>query len=173
MAGKLGMGLLETLLENLDRALDLASTTIKDAALTGFTKGTETGAITAAMSGRDIIVGPLAAGLAADSIFTLPTAASGLKYRFVYVGGAADAHDFQINTGSDTNFFIGGVTQSDTDDGGDDAVSYYSNNSSNSRINVLTPGAGTTVDVYCDGTNWFLSGLVVSTTDTGVSLADQ
>ena len=160
MAGKLGMGLLETLLENLDRELDLASTTIKDAALTGFTKGTETGAITAAMSGRDII-------------FTLPTAASGLKYRFVYVGGAADAHDFQINTGSDTNFFIGGVTQSDTDDGGDDAVSYYSNNSSNSRINVLTPGAGTTVDVYCDGTNWFLSGLVVSTTDTGVSLADQ
>ena len=83
MAGKLGMGLLETLLENLDRELNLADTTIKDAALTGFTKGTATGDITAAMSGRTIAVGPLAAGLAADSIFTLPTAADGLNYRFV------------------------------------------------------------------------------------------
>ncbi len=173
MAGKLGLARLEALVELLDRELDLANSTIKDAALTGFTKVTATGDITAAMSGRPILVGPAAAGLAGDAILTLPTAADGLHYRFVYAGNAADAQDFQINTGSDTNFFIGGVVQHDTDDGGDDTAVYHPNGSSNSRVNLLTPDAGTVVECWCDGTNWFLSGKLVSTTDTGVTFADQ
>jgi len=173
MAGKLGLNRLEALLEQVDRELNLANTTIKDAAYTGFTKGTATASLTAAQSGRTVIVGPLAAGLAADSIFTLPTAADGLFYRFVYVGGAADAQDFQVNTGSDTNFFIGGVAQSDPDNGGDDMALVYSDNNSNSRVNLLTPQSGTRVECYCDGTNWFLTGHLVSATDTGVTFADQ
>ena len=172
---RMGLARMEALLEAVDRELDLTNSTLKDAALIGFTKGTATGGITAAMSGRTIIVGPLAAGLAADSIFSLPTAADGLNYRFVYVGGAADAHDFQINTGSDTNFYIGGLSHYDTDtddtDGLPDAV--FSNNSSNSRVNVLTPGPGTYVEVYCDGTNWFVSGVAISATNTAVTFADQ
>ena len=167
MAKRLSHALLEARLEGFAEELDLSNTTIKDAAYTGFVKGTATVALTAAQSGRTIIVGPLAAGLAADSIFTLPTAADGLQYRFVYVGGAADAQDFQINTGSDTNFFIGGVIQHDI------GAAYHPNLSSNSRINVLTPDAGTWVEVYCDGTNWFLAGWISSATNTGVTFADN
>lgn len=171
---RMGLARMEALLEAVDRELDLTNSTLKDAALIGFTKGTSTGAITAAMSGRTIIVGPLAAGLAADSIFSLPTAANGLNYRFVYVGGAADAEDFQLNTGSNTNFFIGGLTQFDpTDDTENEPVPIFGNNSSNSRVNILTPNIGTSVEVYCDGTNWFLSGIVISATATAVTFADQ
>lgn len=139
-----------------------------------FLKGTATVALTAAQSGRTIIVGPLAGGLAADSIFTLPAAADGLSFRFTYVGGATDAHDFQLNTGSDTNFFIGGAMQLDpTDDTENEPVVYYSNNSSNSRVNFLTPAAGTSAEVHCDGTNWFINAQLISSTTTGVSFADQ
>ena len=182
-----GLNRLEALVELLDRELNLANSTIKDAtikdatikdatikdaALTGFTKVTATGDITAAMSGRDILVGPAAAGLASDATLTLPTAADGLRYRFVYVGGAADAQDFQINTGSNTNFFIGGLTFLDTtDDTENEPVAVFGNNSSNSRVNILTPVPGTVVECYCDGTNWFLHGVVVSASTP--TFADQ
>ena len=169
---RMGLARMEALLEAVDRELDLTNSTLKDAALIGFTKGTTTGAITAAMSGRTIVVGPLAAGLAGDVIFTLPTAANGLNYRFVYVGGAADAQDFQISTGSDTNFFIGGTIQHDIG-ATNDNIATHPNNSSNSRINILTPDAGTYIECYCDGTNWFYSGYVNSATNAAVTFADQ
>ena len=141
--------------------------------LEGFTKGTATVSLTTAQSGQNIIVGPLAAGLAADSIFSLPAASNGLYFRFTYVGGAADAHDFQLNTGSDTNFFIGGVVQQDPDNGGDDTVVYHPDLNSNSRINFLTPDSGTWAECFCDGTNWFVNACLISATDTGVTFADQ
>ena len=137
------------------------------------TKGIATVSLTKEQSGQTIIVGPLAAGLAADAIFTLPSAEDGLYFRFSYVGGAADAQDFQLNTGSDTNFFIGGVKQEDTDNGGDDTAVYHPDLNSNSRINFLTPDSGTWAECYCDGTNWFVNACLVSATDTGVTFADQ
>ncbi len=172
---RLGVPRLEHLMERLKREINLASTTLKNAAYLGFTKGTATASLTAAQSGRTIIVGPLAAGLAADSVFSLPTAADGLFYRFVYVGGAADAQDIRIDTGSDTNFFIGGLSHFDTDtddtNGLPDFV--FSDNGSNSIVNILTPNVGTWAEVYCDGTNWFLTGCVNSATNTAVTFADQ
>ena len=138
-----------------------------------FTKGTESASLTLAQSGETIIWGPLSAGLAADTTFTLPTATDGLYYRFVYVGGAADAEKMILTTGSDTNFFIGGVVQHDPDNAGDDTVVFHPNNSSNSQFQLKTPDAGSWVEVWCDGTNWFLSGCLVSATDTGVVFADQ
>ena len=108
---RLGVPRLEHLMERLKREINLASTTLKNATYTGFTKGTATGDITAAMSGRTIIVGPLAAG--------------------------------------------------------------FSDNGSNSIVNILTPNVGTWVEVYCDGTNWFLTGCVNSATNTAVTFADQ
>jgi hypothetical protein len=137
-----------------------------------FVKGTATVSVTAAQSGKTFIVGPAAAGLAADTIFTLPTAADGLFYRFTYVGGAADAQDFQINTGSDTNFFIGGTIQHDIGATADN-IATHPNLSSNSRINILTPDAGTWFECFCDGTNWFYSGYVNSATNAAVTFADQ
>ena len=138
-----------------------------------YVSGTETMSLTAEQSGQTVLVGAAAAGLAADTIYTLPAASNGLNFKFVYVGNAADAQDFQVNTGSNDNYLIGGVTQHDADNAGDDTVVYHPNGSSNSRANFLTPDSGTVVEVWCDGTNWFLAGTLISATDTGVTFADQ
>ena len=136
-----------------------------------YTKATATASLTVSQSGTTILVGAAAAGLAADSIFTLPSAEDGLHFRFVYAGNAADVQDFQINTGSDTNYFIGGVLQHDI--GGEDGAIYHPDGGSNSRCNILTPDGATDVEVWCDGTLWYISGWVNSATNTGVVFADQ
>ena len=138
-----------------------------------YVKVTATTTLLAKNSGKLHIVGPLAAGLAADTIISLPTAEDGLLFEFHYVGGAADAQDFQINTGANANYFIGGVAQHDPDNGGDDTVVYHPDLNSNSRVNFLTPDSGTWAKVVCDGTNWFLNGVLISATDTGITFADQ
>ncbi len=102
----------------------------------------------------------------ADTVVTLPTAAAGLRYHFVYAGGAEDAHDWSIETGNNTNFYLGGVVTHDDDDG--DTVVYFSDESDDSKISILTPSAGTTIDIWCDGTNWWITGNIVSGTDTSV-----
>jgi hypothetical protein len=111
--------------------------------------------------------------LTADATFTLPAVAANLSYTFIYKGTAADAQDWIFDTGSDTNFYLGGVVQHDPDDAGDDTVVYYPDGDSNSILNVFTPEAGTKITLYCDGTNWTINGTVISATDTGVSYADQ
>ena len=138
-----------------------------------YVKVTATSTLSATDSGRLHIVGPLAAGLAGDTIVTLPTAADGLVYEFEYVGGAADAQDFMISTGSDTNYYIGGVFQHDIDGDGDDGVAYHPDLGSNSRVNVLTPDSGFRLTCVCDGTNWFINGWVSTATNTGVVFSDQ
>lgn len=126
--------------------------------------------VLAANSGKVHIV----PDLTADCTISLPTAAAGLRFKFVYGGGAADAHDWLIDTGADANFYIGGVVQHDPDNAGDDTVVYYGDGDSNSKLGVLTPQAGTTIEVICDGTNWtIVEGRVISATDAGVTFADQ
>ena len=49
----------------------------------------------------------------------------------------------------------------------------YPDGDSNSIVNVLTPNAGTVIEMLCDGTNWILNGTVWSGTDTSVTFADQ
>jgi len=112
-------------------------------------------------------------GQTADITLDLPAEADGLNYRFVYVGGAADAQDWLIDTENNTNFFYGGIVQHDPDDAGDDTEVYYSDGDSNSIIGVLTPECGTEISIWCDGTNWYLTGTVISATDAGVTFADQ
>jgi len=109
--------------------------------------------------------------LDADTVFTLPTAAAGIYYRIIYGGEAADAHDWQFDTESDTNFYQGGFVELDTD--GNTVVLEAPNGSSNSIVNIFTPAPGTNIIMYCDGTNWFLSGTVHSDTADGVTWADQ
>jgi len=114
--------------------------------------------------------------LTADSTNTLPAEATGLHYKFVYNGGAADAQDWIITTGNDTNYFVGGLVQLDPGAATSNsvAINYYSNGSSNSKLTVLTPEAGTFVEIWCDtGVTWRVSGMVVSDTDTGVVFANQ
>ena len=106
--------------------------------------------------------------LTADIVISLPAVAAGLEYEFVYAGVAADAQDIQLDTGSDTNYFLGGVLHVD-DAPAADAVAGDGN--SNSKINILTPEPGTRVRVLCDGTNWILVGTVVSA--NAPTFADQ
>ena len=135
-------------------------------------KLTATASLSADDSGALMLVGPASAGLASTATFTLPTAAAGLYFEFVYAGNAADAQDFVVTTGSGTNFLIGGVVQHDPDNGGDDTVVYHPNGSSNAKITVKTPDSGTRIELTCDGTNWVITGTVISATDTGVVFAN-
>lgn len=105
--------------------------------------------------------------LSQDIVITLPTPDAGLSYEFVYTGVAADAADWQLNTGSDTYFFRGGVLWADTDagTGAAEVIAFNPDGNSNSKFNVITPDAGTRVRVECaDGTTWVLSGIVASAT---------
>ncbi|MCV0395474.1 MAG: hypothetical protein K5872_22260 [Rhizobiaceae bacterium] len=104
--------------------------------------------------------------LTADITISLPDAAEGLEYRFLYGGVAADAQDWIIDTGSDTNFFLGGLIHADTDAGsaGDEIVPIAGDGNSNSILTVLVPGPGTEIHLICDGTNWYLSGTVAGAT---------
>lgn len=104
--------------------------------------------------------------LTADLTITLPTAAAGLDYTFIYGGVAADAQDWIIDAGSDANFFLGGLAHLDTDagSGGDEVVPIAGDGDSNSILTVLVPDVGTSVRLLCDGTNWFVTGQVVGAT---------
>ena len=106
--------------------------------------------------------------MAANSAINLPTAAAGLEYEFMYSGVAADAHDHTINTGSATNFYIGSVQFHDTDD--DSTVDVPSDNNSNAIFTINNAYSGTVFKLTCDGTNWYLRGIVVS--DTAPTLTD-
>ena len=106
--------------------------------------------------------------LSADTTFNLPAEVDGQHYRFIYVGGAEDAHDWIIQSGDNLKFFVGGAVTHDPDAGGDDTAVIYSDGVNDSIMTILTPGAGTEVEMWCDGTNWFVTATVISTTDTAV-----
>jgi hypothetical protein len=104
-----------------------------------------------------------------DNTYTLPAPVAGSYFTFVYGGGAADATDFIIDTGADANFFIGGVTFDDTDDGAVSVV--FSDGNSNSKLQVNVPAAAQINVLGLDGTNWQIWGTVVGA--TAPAFADQ
>ncbi|MBR1173695.1 hypothetical protein JQ617_06985 [Bradyrhizobium sp. KB893862 SZCCT0404] len=105
--------------------------------------------------------------LTATCTITLPTPQTGLWFEFAYIGAAADAQNWIISTGSNTNYYKGGVIHMDSDAGAgtDELVPVRSNGSSNAKLTVVTPDVGTRIRIECaDGTRWNLVGHVVSTT---------
>jgi hypothetical protein len=104
-----------------------------------------------------------------DNVYTLPAPVAGTSFNFVYAGGAADATGFTINTGSNTNYFIGGLTFHDTDTSAVSLV--FSDGNSNSKIFVDVPGAANITVVAKDATNWQIFGTVVGA--TAPAFADQ
>jgi len=123
--------------------------------------------ITAANSGKLHIM----PDLTADCVLSLPTAAAGLYYKFISKAVAADAQDWQFDTGSDTNFYLGGITELDTT--GNTVVLEVPDGDSNSIVNILTPTPGSFVEFFCDGTNWIINGIVQSETADAITWADQ
>lgn len=115
----------------------------------------------------------LVANVSADRTFTLPPVADGLDFELIAQVGAADGHDWIITTGSDTNYFLGGVVHLDTDAdaAGDEVVVVGSDLNSNSKLQINLPNAGTRVRFICDGTLWTVSGFAVSA--TAPTFADQ
>jgi hypothetical protein len=111
--------------------------------------------------------------LSQDITISLPTAEEGLVFKLVYAGSAADAADWLITTGADTNYFIGGVLNCDTDagTGAAEITTPSSDNNSNSKLTVTTPDTGTILTFECDGTHWYVAGTVVSA--TAAAFADQ
>lgn len=109
----------------------------------------------------------------ASCTLTLPTPAAGLVFEFMYGGAAADAHNAIITSGSDTNYFRGGVVHLDADSGtgADEVVPVYADGNSNSKLTITTPGGGTWVKMVCTGTLWFVVGFVTSA--TAPAFADQ
>lgn len=102
--------------------------------------------------------------LTADCTITLPSAAVGLNYKFMYGGAAADAQDWIFNTAATAQLFKGGVVHLDTDAGaaGDEVVPVYADASDDDALTVLTPEAGTMIELISDGSHWYVNGVVVS-----------
>lgn len=109
--------------------------------------------------------------LTASCTITLPTPAAGIEFEFIYGGVAADAQNWVIDTGSDTNYFIGGLMFADHDSADAEIAPIAGDGNSNSILTVVTPTVGTRVKVICDGTLWVLTGYVNSATIP--SFADQ
>lgn len=126
-------------------------------------------AISAANTGKPHLV----ANVSADRTFTLPTPAAGLCFEFIATVGAADGHDWIINTGSNTNYFVGAVIHLDSDagSGADELVLVAPDGDSNSKLQINLPQGGTRIRVISDGTLWCVDGFAMSV--TAPSFADQ
>lgn len=129
------------------------------------TTGTYT--VLAANSGATHII----PDLAGNTAINLPTEAAGLFYKFIYCGAAAEGHTHTIDSEHNDNFFIGGVAFIDGDAGaGADELSIvHCDGNSNSELVLVTPDNGTVVELFCDGTNWYLTGTVISATTPTVA----
>lgn len=123
--------------------------------------------LTAAANGGGVI--NLVPNGTQDNTYTLPAPVAGQSFTFVYAGNAADATDFIINTGSNTNFFIGGITFLDAD--GEAISVVHPDGNSNSKLQVNIPAAAQITVIAKDATNWQIWGTVVS--DTAPAFADQ
>lgn len=129
----------------------------------------ENTSILAANSGKPHVID----NVSADRTFTFPTPASGLEFAFYPKLNAADGHDWIFTTGSDTNYFMGGVTflDSDAGAGADELSLVVPDGNSNSKLQINLPQPGTMLRFICDGTLWVVSGVVCST--TAPTYADQ
>lgn len=112
----------------------------------------------------------LVANVSADRTFTFPAEADGLEFEFYAQVGVADGHDWIFDTGSDTNYFLGGVLHIDTDAIASSAM-IPSDGNSNSKLQINLPQGGTWLKFVCDGTLWTVTGTVNSV--TAPAFADQ
>lgn len=99
--------------------------------------------------------------LTGNCAMALPEEEDGLEFRLLYSGAADDAHDWIIT--SPGGFYKGGVTQLDVAEATvTEIIPVYADGSSDLILTVNKPNCGTDVIIVCDGTSWFVSGLIVS-----------
>jgi len=108
-------------------------------------------------SGRTLAV----PAIAANRTITLPSPVAGANFKLIYAGAATEGENLIIDSGSDTNFFIGGLQHLDTNA---DNVAVYSDGNSNSKITLVDFGVMEINILAKDSTNWYVWGNVVSAT---------
>ena len=108
--------------------------------------------LTATANGGRINVVP---AITADRTLTLPSPAAGVYFKFVYGGAAEETENLIISTGSNTNFYIGGIIHLDSNA---DNVSVYSDGNSNSILTLTDFGLFEVNILAKDSTNWYIWG---------------
>ncbi len=91
----------------------------------------------------------------------LPAIAAGLSYKFFMGGVATEAQDWII-VATTPSFYNGGVVWLDSDNVADNVAPVYGNGSSHLTFTAVTPEAGTVVEIYSNGTEWYVHGTVSS-----------
>lgn len=130
--------------------IDGGTTWIPTIGRTGVEDLTATNTLTAADSGKVLTLNS-----ATEFATTLPAVANGLTFTFI-VKAAPSGADYTIVTASSANVIIGQVVSSDLNavsDGdfetsGADTISFVS----------AKAVKGDKVELYCDGTNWYVTG---------------
>lgn len=116
-------------------------------------------ALTADDSGKLIVV-DLVAG--SDTTITLPTAEPGLTYRIIVWKDDDGDDDLIVVTASTSSLFKGGVVHDDEDNAYN--VSVQADFSNDDTWTFVDAKVGTDVTFICDGTHWYTTGQVISTT---------
>jgi hypothetical protein len=93
----------------------------------------------------------------------LPAIAAGLSYKFVMGGVATEAQNWVI-VATTPSFYNGGVVWLDSDNAADNIAPVYGNGSSHLTLTAVTPEAGTAIEIYSNGTEWFVAGTISSAT---------
>jgi hypothetical protein len=91
----------------------------------------------------------------------LPVIAAGLSFKFIMGGVATEAQNWII-VATTPSFFNGGVSWDDSNAVAS-PVPVYGNGSSHLTLTATTPEAGTAIEIYSNGTEWFVCGAVFST----------
>lgn len=91
----------------------------------------------------------------------LPVIAAGLSYKFIMGGVATEAQNWII-VATTPSFYNGGIAWTDLDDAESNLAVVYGNGTSHLTLTVTTPAAGTGIEIYSNGTEWFVHGTVIS-----------
>jgi hypothetical protein len=91
--------------------------------------------------------------LAANRTLTLPTPVAGASFKLVYGGAAEETENLIIDTGSDTNFYLGGVLHITGT-----PASVYADGNSNSILTLTDFGLMEINIAAKDTVNWYIWG---------------
>lgn len=98
---------------------------------------------------------------ASSITLNLPAIAAGLSYKFIMGGVATEAQNWVI-VATTPSFLNGGIAWTDLNDAESNLAVVYGNGTSHLTLTVTTPAAGTVIEIYSNGTEWFVHGDVIS-----------
>ena len=113
--------------------------------------------VLAANSGKPHIILEQASSITLN----LPVIAAGLSYKFIMGGVATEAQNWVI-VATTPSFYNGGIAWTDLNDAESNLAVVYANGTSHLTLTVTTPAAGTAIEIYSNGTEWFVYANVIS-----------